>query len=61
MRIWPICVNKFFPEKATGRLVCLGCEQYGDKNGNPEGWRLKTSTKKRAIRPAEGKTVTVYL
>jgi hypothetical protein len=34
MRIWPFCVNKFFPEKAAGCVVCLGCEQYGDKSIN---------------------------
>jgi len=34
MRIWPFCVNKFFPEKAPERIVCLGCEQLGDKNIN---------------------------
>jgi hypothetical protein len=36
MRIWPFCVNKFFPEKATGCVVCLGCEQYGDKITNSD-------------------------
>jgi hypothetical protein len=37
MRIWPFCVNKFFPEKATERVVCLACEQVVDKSIDLDG------------------------